>query len=294
MASMVEMLNQGLGALNTPLGQFGVNMLMQAGPQAGNPGGGVRMGNALAGMSEMQKTAALQRYREQMIAQQEAAQNFQVQQARAKVEQQQRQQQALQSPELQSQLGGMARQLAALGMPLDDVLKAQSGYQLQQHRDASLAQAQSHFEQTQANRSTGGGADHGPKMPTPRMTLDEPLGDGMVQRHKFDEKSGGYVPFGRPFRQFAPTKADPTEALLGELTPDDNVGPGQAVPGLPGSNVSMTPPPTGSALLMHGSGSNPMARKPATPKTPAEYAALPPGAQYVDPATGRVATKKGR
>jgi hypothetical protein len=127
MASIVEMLNQGLGALNTPLGQFGVNMMMQAGPQAGNPGGGVRMGNALAGMSEMQKAQALQQYREQMIAQQQAAQDFQVQQARAKAEQQQRQQQALQSPELQSQLGGMARQLAALGMPLDDVLKAQSG-----------------------------------------------------------------------------------------------------------------------------------------------------------------------
>jgi len=78
-------------------------------------------------MSEMQKAQALQQYREQMIAQQQAAQDFQVQQARAKAEQQQRQQQALQSPELQSQLGGMARQLAALGMPLDDVLKAQSG-----------------------------------------------------------------------------------------------------------------------------------------------------------------------
>ncbi|MNG15631.1 hypothetical protein D3C84_994750 [compost metagenome] len=82
--------------------------------------------------------------------------------------------------------------------------------------------------------------------------------------------------------------------LLGELTPDDNAGAGQAVPGLPGSNVSTTPAPQGAALLMHGSGSNPMARKPATPTTQAEYAALPPGAQYVDPATGRVATKKGR
>ncbi|WP_353741362.1 hypothetical protein WHX55_22595 [Pseudomonas fluorescens] len=294
MASMVEMLNQGLGALNTPLGQFGVNMLMQAGPQAGNPGGGVRMGNALAGMSEMQKTQALQRYREQMIAQQEAAQNFQVQQARAKVEQQQRQQQALQSPELQSQLGGMARQLAALGMPLDDVLKAQSGYQLQQHRQASLEQQQSHFEQSQANRSAGSGADHGPKMPTPRQILDEPLGEGMIQRHVFDASTNGYKPYGKPFRQYAPTKADPMADLLNEVTPDDNAGAGAAVPGLPGSNVSMTPAPQGAALLMHGSGSNPMARKPAAPKTKAEYDALPAGATYVDPASGKTTIKKAR
>lgn len=290
--AMVDMLNQGLGALNTPLGQFGVNMMMQAGPQAGNPGGGVRMGNALAGMNEMQKAQALRQHREHMIAQQQAAQDFQVQQARAKVEQQQRQQQALQSPELQSQLGGMARQLAALGMPLDDVLKAQSGYQLQQYRDASLAQAQAHFEQTQANRGTGG-ADHGPKMPTPRMTLDEPLGNGMVQRHKFDEKSGGYVPFGKPFRQFAPTKRDPMADLLNEVTPDDNAGAGAAVPGLPGSNVSMTPAPQGAALLMNAAGSNPM-RAPATPKTKAEYDALPAGAAYVDPASGKTTIKKAR
>lgn len=294
MASMVEMLNQGLGALNTPLGQFGVNMMMQAGPQQGNPGGGVRLGQALAGMSEMQKAQALQQYREQMIAQQQAAQNFQVQQARAKAEQQQRQQQALQSPELQSQLGGMARQLAALGMPLDDVLRAQSGYQLQQHRDASLAQAQAHFEQTQANRSAGGGADHGPKMPTPRQILDEPLGDGMIQRHVFDASTNGYKPYGKPFRQYAPTKADPMADLLNEVTPDDNADAGAAVPGLPGSNVSTTPGPQGRELLMVGSGSNPKAGAIATPTTQAEYAALPPGAQYVDPATGRVATKKAR
>ncbi|MNC43878.1 hypothetical protein D3C75_927610 [compost metagenome] len=52
--------------------------------------------------------------------------------------------------------------------------------------------------------------------------------------------------------------------LLGELAPDDNAGAGAAVPGLPGSNVSMSPAPQGAALLMHGSGSNPMARKSAS------------------------------
>lgn len=292
--SMVEMLNQGLGALNTPLGQFGVNMMMQAGPQAGNPGGGVRMGNALAGMSEMQKAQALQQYREQMIAQQQAAQNFQVQQARAKAEQQQRQQQAFADPNLQAQLGPMARYLAQAGIDPDTILKANSNDALQQHRAAQLQQQASQFAQSQANRGTGGGADHGPKMPAMRQVLEEPLDGGMIQKHIYDPATTSYKPYGKPYRQYAPGKADPMQDLLGELTPDDNADPGAAVPGLPGSNVSMAPAPQGRDLLMVGGGSNPKAGAIASPTTQAEYAALPSGAQYVDPATGRVATKKGR
>ncbi|MNN77690.1 hypothetical protein D3C81_1941770 [compost metagenome] len=81
--------------------------------------------------------------------------------------------------------------------------------------------------------------------------------------------------------------------LLGELTPDDNAGAGQAVPGLPGSSVSMAPAPQGAALLMNAAGSNPM-RAPATPKTKAEYDALPAGSAYVDPASGKTTIKKAR
>ena len=61
MASFIDMLNQGLGRVtDTPLGQFGINMMMQAGPQQGNPGAGVRMGNALGGMQQMQAQQAAQ------------------------------------------------------------------------------------------------------------------------------------------------------------------------------------------------------------------------------------------
>ncbi|MNC36105.1 hypothetical protein D3C75_846130 [compost metagenome] len=81
--------------------------------------------------------------------------------------------------------------------------------------------------------------------------------------------------------------------LLNEVTPDDNTDTGQAVPGLPGSNASMAPAPQGAALLMNGAGSNPM-RAPATPKTKAEYDALPAGAAYVDPASGKTTIKKAR
>lgn len=40
MATIMEMLNQGIGGLNTPLGQLGTSLLAQSGPQAGNPSGG--------------------------------------------------------------------------------------------------------------------------------------------------------------------------------------------------------------------------------------------------------------
>ncbi|MBP5057599.1 hypothetical protein [Pseudomonas chlororaphis] len=297
MATIMEMLNQGLGGLNTPLGQLGTNLLAQSGPQAGNPGGGARLGQALAGMSEQQRAQALQQYREQMIAQQQAAQDFQVQQARAKAEQQQRQQQAFADPNLQAQLGPMAKQLAAMGIDPETILKANSNDALQAHRAAQLQQQSSQFAQQQARLSAGGGGQPpGPKVPTPRQVLEEPLENGMLQKHIFDPATNTYKPYGKPYRQYAPGKVDPMQTLLGEVAPDDSTGAGPAVPGLPGSSASVMQPPArqGAELLMHGSGSNPMARQPATPKTQAEYAALPQGTQYVDPATGRVATKKGR
>lgn len=351
MATMAEIMggiNQGIGGLNSPLGQLGTQLLANSGPQQGNPGGGARLGQALAGMSEQQRQMALQQYRAQQIQLAEQQQAMALRQAQAKQEAQAKQQAAFQNPELLSQLSPIARTMSELGLGPDEILKANSADALQQHRAAQLQQQQAHFAQQQANRGAGGGGGQppGPKMPTPRMTLDEPLGDGMIQRHKFSAETGSYVPFGKPFKQFAERKSSGMDDLLGEATSDDNVGAGPAVPGLPGANVKATPPPQGAELLMHGSGSNPMARPPssakgpatpsnstaagilagvtppdgqgvvagilsgvtpkynappkasaqgpATPRTAAEYAALPPGTQYIDPATGRVATKKAR
>ncbi|MHC8395964.1 hypothetical protein ACYZT8_20350 [Pseudomonas sp. LB3P93] len=264
MATIMEMLNQGLGGLNTPLGQLGTSLLAQSGPQQGNPGGGARLGQALAGMSELQRAQALQQYREQMIAQQQAAQNFQVQQAQAKAEQQQRQQQAFADPALQQQLGPMAKQLAAMGIDPDTILKANNNEALQAHGAAQLQQQQAQFAQTQA-RIGAGGQPPGPKQPANRQIYEEPLENNLIQKHIYDQATNSYKPLGKPYQRFAPTKADPLQDLLGEVMPDDNTSAGPAVPGLPGSNVSSTPPPQGAELLMHGSGSNPMARKPASP-----------------------------
>ncbi|VVO32232.1 hypothetical protein [Pseudomonas fluorescens] len=302
MATMAEIfanLNTGLGNLSsTPMGQFGTQMLMASGPQQGNPGGGARLGQAMAGMNEMQRQQALQQYRAQQIQQMEQQRAFQMQQAQAKAEQQQRQEAAMQSPEFQAKLGPVAQQMAALGMAPDDVIRANSSDALQAHRAQQLAQQQSHFAQQQARigAGSGGGQPSGPKIPTPRQVLEEPLENNMVQRHLLDPTTGQYRPYGRPYPAFAPGRqSDPMDALLEEVTPDDNVGAGPAVPGLPGANAAaMQPARQGAELLMHGSGSNPMARKPATPKTQADYAALPAGSAYIDPVSGKVAIKRGK
>lgn len=304
----MDAINAGLSGLNTPLGQLGTNLLSQSGPQQGNPGGGQRLGAALAGMSEQQRQQALQQYRNAQIQQAQDQHAFQLKQYQDKADQQQRQQQAMQNPDLQAQLGPMARQMAQAGIDPSLVLKANGGDALQAYRDAMLQQQQaqmhqsaSQFQQAQAGldaRHADGQTRE--KLPSPRQVLEEPLDNGMIQRHIYDAATGAYKPYGKPYHQYAPPKANPLDALLGGEAPDDNAGQGPAVPGLPGSNASMTPPPQGADLLMYGSGSNPTARKapaaqgPATPTSKAEYDALPAGAQYIDPATGRVATKKAR
>jgi len=296
MATIMEMLNQGIGGLNTPLGQLGTNLLAQSGPQQGNPGGGARLGQAFAGMQQQQNQQLLQQYRQAQIQQAEEQRAFQMQQAQAKAEQQQRQQAAFADPALQQQLGPISRQLAQLGLDPETILRAQSNESLNAHRTAQQQQAEAHFQAQMAARNAGGGggAAPGPKVPTPRQVLEEPLENGMLQKHIFDPATNAYKPYGKPYRQYAPGKADPMDQLLGEVTPDDNAGGGPAVPGLPGSGASVMQPPArqGADLLMVGSGSNPAARPPAAPKTRADFDQLPVGTRYVDPATGLTAVKR--
>lgn len=303
MATMAEIMagiNNGLGALSTtPLGQFGTQMLAQSGPQQGNPSGGARLGQALAGMSDAQARQMLQQYRQAQIQQAEQQHAFQQQQAQLKAQQMQRQQQAFTNPALQSQLGPVARQLASLGVDPEMIMQANSNDALQADRSARLAQQQAHFVQQQANRGAGGGGGQpsGPKVPTPRQILEEPLPGNMIQKHLYDPATGSYKPYGKPYPAFAPGKADPMQDLLNEVTPDDNAGAGPAVPGLPGANASPTPPPQGAELLMIGAGSNPRAHKPAatkgpaTPKTDAEFKALPSGTLFIDPDDGKIYRK---
>lgn len=273
-ADVIAGLNQGLGGLtSTPLGQLGLNLLAQSGYQQGNPSGAARLGAALSGMSQMQQ---MQQHAQQ-LAQYRQAQMQQMQQAQAmqqaRLDQQQRQQQALQDPGLQSQLGPLARQLASLGLPVEDVLRAQSGDALQAHRQASLAQQQSQFDQRESRIGAGGGEPSGPRMPTQRQVLDEPLGDGMMQRHVLNQQTGQYEKYGEPFNQYSPGRkakaSQAVEAAVDELTPAPEGQPDLSV--LPGTGglQSYAPQPQGpvGVLPMTAVGAQPMQQAKRAPST---------------------------
>lgn len=218
-------------------------------------------------INQQQNQAQLQQYRQQMIQADEQQRAFQIQQAQAKAEQQQRQQAAFQDPALQAQLGPMARYLSRAGVDPDTILKANGNEALQQHRAAQLAQQQAHFAQTQARIGAGGGGGQppGPKAPTPRPYMDEPLGGDLWQRHRYQADEQRYVPWGKPFSQHSPKSKAATgaEAVVDQVAPDPQADLSQ-LPGQGSLSSHSKQPMQGAELLMHGSGSNPMARPPAT------------------------------
>lgn len=294
---------------------LGLQLMQQGGWQPGNPSAGARLGQAgLGAMQQIQQanhSQQLQAYRQQKIAQEQQAQAFQAQQLQAKQEAAQRQQQAFQNPDLQSQLGPLARMLAANGVDAETILRANSGDALQAHRQAQLAQQQGQFDMRQAHVGAGGGQPPGPKMPTPRQLIEEPLPDGRVQKHMYDAGSGEYKPYGAPFSPHSTrgkaaqaTAVDPLEAIVQHAT--GGGAPAEAGLGsLPGgaSLASYAPQQNPTPSIIAG-GANPMAArepmrvpgqpKAATPKTKAEYDALPVGAMYQDPVSGKIAAKKAR
>ena len=236
MASFVDILNQGIGGLNTPLGQLGTQMLLNSGYQQGNPSGGARMGQALAGMSEMQRQQALQQHRQQQMSLLEQQQAAHVQAAQAKAQQQQEYQQRLQDPNFLASLSPTARQFAQLGVDPRELLRATSADNLAQHRQAQLVQQQGQFDQRQAHTgaAAGGGQPAAPKTFTPRQLIEEPLPDGRVQKHMYDAASGEYKPYGAPFSPHSPrTKATTgADAVVDAVAPDDT---GADVGQLPGT-----------------------------------------------------------
>lgn len=90
MAGFMDMLNQGLGNVtSSPLGQLSLQMMMNSGYQPGNPGGGQRMGQALAGMGQMQ--AQQQQLQYQGALRQQQQQELALRSAAMKREEDQRQ-----------------------------------------------------------------------------------------------------------------------------------------------------------------------------------------------------------
>lgn len=123
MATFMDMLNQGLGGLNTPVGMLGTQLLAQSGPQQGNPSGGVRLGNAVAGMQQQQ--AQLQQMQQQQALRQIQQQELAVRSAAEDRvnKQQQTLQTVLQSPEAQAVMTPIQRQLMAAGVDPSQIAK---------------------------------------------------------------------------------------------------------------------------------------------------------------------------
>ncbi|MNJ20998.1 hypothetical protein D3C77_153420 [compost metagenome] len=285
MASFFDTLNEGLGNVTgTPLGQLGMGLLMASGQQQGNPNFGNRLGQAFGSMSELQRAQALQQYRQQLVAAQQAEQAQRVQAAQLKADQDQRQQAAFQNPDVLSQLGPLGQALARLGVDPGAVLKANAGDQLTAHRQAQMQQQAQQFDQRQAHQGGGGGSS-GPRMPTPRQLIEEPLADGTVQKHLFDPTTQSYQPYGAPYNPYSTRgkgkakAADPVANLVDELTPEaPAAGPG--LESLPGTgSLQSYAPPQGAALLMQGapkitsSGSVPSESKPTTAAPTGDLAA---------------------
>ncbi|WP_085602106.1 hypothetical protein [Pseudomonas sp. B10(2017)] len=314
MASFIDALNQGVNNVTgTPLGQLGLQMLMASGPQQGNPGFGARLGQAFGGMSEMQRVQALQQYRDQMMQVQQQQMQMRQQAAQAETERQRQYQARLQDPNFLKSLSPMARQMAQLGVDPADLIRATNADNLAQHRQATLQQDQAQFAQRHAG---AGGGSSGPRTPAPRPYIDQPVGNGLMQRHKFNPQVGDYVPWGEPFSQFAPgrkaaTGADAaTEAIMGaeaEPVPDTSALPGTGnlqsyAPGQQQAPIGVMPMAAAGGNAQSATQAKPAPKagmrvpgqaQIARPLTKADYDALPAGAQYIDPVSGKTATKRG-
>jgi len=300
--------------MNDPRMLLGLQMLAQSGPQQGNPGFGQRLGtagmNTVQQMQQAQHSQQLNAYRQQMAQLQ--AQQMQMAQAKAQAQQeaQQRQQQAFQDPAVLEQMGPLAKMLAAAGLGPDVVLKANSNDALQAHRQAQLAQQQGQFDARQAHQ--GGGQSSGPRTPAPRPYIDQPIGNNQMQRFKYDPATQDYAPWGEPFSQYSPGRKaktaspadDAAAAILGAEPPAAGPDLGSLPGNAPLAGYAPQPQQPIGVLPMAAQGGGlkaqtqqPGTRKPGQPKiaeplTKADYDALPSGTQYLDPASGRVATKR--
>lgn len=270
----------------------------------GRPGSSSQtLGQAGLGASQLiqqqQHAQQLQAYRQAQMQQMQQAQQLQMQSAQAKQDQLQRQQAALQDPAVLDQLGPMGRAMANAGLDIGDILRAQGIDNLQQHRQATLAQQQSQFDTRQANVNHGGGQLGGPRMRAMPTLIPEHLPDGMIQDHKLNPQTGEFEPFGAPYSKYAPGRAKANkavDAMADEIAPAPDQGLNQ-LPGQ-GSLGSYAPQSSGPVGVMPMSAAGSLsaaktAQAPATPKTKADYDALPAGARYVDPASGKVAVKRG-
>lgn len=177
MSSFIDMLNQGLGGVTgTPLGQLGINMMMQAGPQQGNPGAGVRLGNAFGGMAEMQRQQQTAEYQKMLRDTQLGELAFR----KSKLAEQQQQRDRLKqlvrdNPDM-------------IQNPMMRTILGEFG-------DAPMAEQISKLQPQ-------------PKVGAMPFESQMTLPDGSVQMQRVNPQTGGYEPVGQPFRPTAQQAID--------------------------------------------------------------------------------------
>ncbi|WP_406833652.1 hypothetical protein [Pseudomonas asiatica] len=290
---------------------LGLQLLSQGRQGSGSQALGQAGSQAALVLQEQRRQQELGDYRNNLARMQQEQLTLQQQSAQAKADQQRQYQQRLQDPAFLAGLSPTARMLAQLNVDPSDLIRAQSADALQAHRQAQLAEQQAQFD-TRESRIGAGGGSSGPRMPTQRQVLEKPLGGGMVQRYVLDPQTGQYQEYGQPYPQYSPgrkaaTGADAaTEAIMGaeaEPVPDTSALPGTGnlqsyAPGQQQAPIGVMP------MAAQGGGA---AVKPAPkagmrvpgqaqiarPLTKADYDALPAGAQYIDPVSGKTATKRG-
>lgn len=177
MASFIDMLNQGIGgATGTPLGQLGINMMMQAGPQQGNPSAGVRLGNAFGGMQQMQAQQQQLDYQKMLRDTQAGELTFR----KAKLQQEQAQRERL-------------KQLVRDNP--DMIQNPMVRTMLGEFGDAGMAEQISKLNPQ-------------PKIGAMPFESQLTLPDGSVQMQRVNPQTGGYEPVGQPFRPTAQQAID--------------------------------------------------------------------------------------
>ncbi|WDM88048.1 hypothetical protein LG197_26215 [Pseudomonas asiatica] len=263
-------------------------------------------------MGEQRRSQELAQYRNNLARMQAEELDLRKQSAQAKAAQQAQYQERLQDPSFLDQLSPTARQMAGLGVSPDDLIRAIGVDNLAQHRDATLAQQAQQFATRESRIGANQGGSSAPRAPAARAFVDQPLGGDMYQRMQYDPATGGYREFGQPFnkhsqRQATDNSADPLDDVVQQVM-------GGGLEALPGNKPLADYAPGQPAqqplgvlpLAASGGGmANPALKaatadtrvpgqpKIATPMTKAEYDALPPGARYIDPVSGKTATKRG-
>ncbi|MEE9944943.1 MAG: hypothetical protein PBV00_11510 [Pseudomonas asiatica] len=288
---------------------LGLQLLSQGRQGSGSQALGQAGSQAVQLYGEQKRQQELADYRNNLARMQQEQLTLQQQSAQAKAQQQAEYRARLADPAFLQSLSPMARQMAQLGVDPAELIRATNADNLAQHRQAQLAQQNAHFNEREARLGANAGPS-APKVPTPRQIIQEHLPDGRVQNHMYDAASGTYKPHGSPYSPFsnrgkAATGADAaTEAIMGaeaEPVPDTS-----ALPGTGSLGSYMPRPQQGPVGVMAAAGGNaqsaakakPNMRVPgqaqiARPLTKADYDALPAGTQYIDPVSGKTATKRG-